>query len=33
VPEDFAKHTLVLDYNNAAQLEEAFKAPATRSPA
>ncbi|EOA05991.1 glutamate-1-semialdehyde aminotransferase [Herbaspirillum frisingense GSF30] len=26
VPEDFAKHTLVLDYNNAAQLEEAFKA-------
>ncbi len=25
VPEDFAKHTLVLDYNNAAQLEEAFK--------
>ncbi len=26
VPEDFAKHTLVLDYNNAAQLEEVFKA-------
>ncbi|WP_050469373.1 glutamate-1-semialdehyde 2,1-aminomutase [Herbaspirillum chlorophenolicum] len=26
VPEDFAKHTLVLDYNNTAQLEEAFKA-------
>jgi glutamate-1-semialdehyde 2,1-aminomutase len=26
VPEDFAKHTLVLDYNNAQQLEEAFKA-------
>ncbi|MBG7621284.1 glutamate-1-semialdehyde 2,1-aminomutase [Herbaspirillum sp. AP02] len=26
VPEDFAKHTLVLDYNNAAQLEDAFKA-------
>ncbi|MBV8125519.1 MAG: glutamate-1-semialdehyde 2,1-aminomutase [Paucibacter sp.] len=26
VPEDFAKHTLVLDYNNPAQLEEAFKA-------
>ncbi|NUT63095.1 glutamate-1-semialdehyde 2,1-aminomutase [Herbaspirillum sp. C9C3] len=25
VPEDFAKHTLVLDYNNAQQLEEAFK--------
>jgi glutamate-1-semialdehyde 2,1-aminomutase len=25
VPEDFAKHTLVLDYNDAAQLEEAFK--------
>ncbi|BEV17137.1 glutamate-1-semialdehyde 2,1-aminomutase [Herbaspirillum sp. DW155] len=25
VPEDFAKHTLVLDYNNAEQLEEAFK--------
>lgn len=25
VPEDFAKHTLVLDYNNAAQLEEVFK--------
>lgn len=25
VPEDFAKHTLVLDYNNAAQLEDAFK--------
>lgn len=25
VPEDFAKHTLVLDYNNAAQLEEAFR--------
>ena len=25
VPEDFAKHTLVLDYNNVAQLEEAFK--------
>ncbi|MBB5391620.1 MULTISPECIES: glutamate-1-semialdehyde 2,1-aminomutase [unclassified Herbaspirillum] len=25
VPEDFAKHTLVLDYNNTAQLEEAFK--------
>src|SRR5438874_4049250 len=24
VPEDFAKHTLVLDYNNVAQLEEAF---------
>ncbi|MFL9927000.1 glutamate-1-semialdehyde 2,1-aminomutase [Herbaspirillum lusitanum] len=26
VPEDFAKHTLVLDYNNIEQLEEAFKA-------
>ena len=26
VPEDFAKHTLVLDYNNPAQLEETFKA-------
>ncbi|NTV12226.1 MAG: glutamate-1-semialdehyde 2,1-aminomutase, partial [Zoogloea sp.] len=26
VPADFAKHTLVLDYNNAAQLEELFKA-------
>jgi glutamate-1-semialdehyde 2,1-aminomutase len=26
VPEDFAKHTLVLDYNNTQQLEEAFKA-------
>nr|WP_198981635.1 glutamate-1-semialdehyde 2,1-aminomutase [Herbaspirillum sp. ASV7] len=26
VPEDFAKHTLVLDYNNATQLEEVFKA-------
>jgi glutamate-1-semialdehyde 2,1-aminomutase len=26
VPEDFAKHTLVLDYNNSQQLEEAFKA-------
>lgn len=25
VPEDFAKHTLVLDYNNAEQLEDAFK--------
>jgi glutamate-1-semialdehyde 2,1-aminomutase len=25
VPEDFAKHTLVLDYNNAQQLEDAFK--------
>ena len=25
VPEDFAKHTLVLDYNNTAQLEDAFK--------
>ncbi|MDP5008924.1 MAG: glutamate-1-semialdehyde 2,1-aminomutase, partial [Glaciimonas sp.] len=25
VPEDFVKHTLVLDYNNVAQLEEAFK--------
>lgn len=24
VPEDFAKHTLVLDYNNVAQLEELF---------
>ena len=24
VPEDFAKHTLVLDYNNAQQLEEVF---------
>lgn len=24
VPEDFVKHTLVLDYNNVAQLEEAF---------
>lgn len=26
VPEDFAKHTLVLDYNNVAQLQEVFKA-------
>jgi len=26
VPEDFVKHTLVLDYNNTQQLEEAFKA-------
>lgn len=26
VPEDFAKHTIVLDYNNPAQLEETFKA-------
>ena len=26
VPEDFAKHTLVLDYNDTHQLEEAFKA-------
>ena len=26
VPEDFAKHTLVLDYNNAQQLEEVFAA-------
>ena len=26
VPEDFAKHTLVLDYNNTQQLEDAFKA-------
>ncbi len=26
VPEDFAKHTLVLDYNDPAQLEETFKA-------
>ena len=26
VPEDFAKHTLVLDYNNPEQLEEVFKA-------
>ena len=25
VPEDFVKHTLVLDYNNVAQLEEAFQ--------
>jgi glutamate-1-semialdehyde 2,1-aminomutase len=25
VPEDFVKHTLVLDYNNIAQIEEAFK--------
>jgi len=25
VPEDFVKHTLVLDYNNTQQLEEAFK--------
>jgi glutamate-1-semialdehyde 2,1-aminomutase len=25
VPEDFAKHTLVLDYNNPQQLEETFK--------
>ncbi|MQR01345.1 glutamate-1-semialdehyde 2,1-aminomutase [Glaciimonas soli] len=25
VPEDFVKHTLVLDYNNVEQLEEAFK--------
>jgi glutamate-1-semialdehyde 2,1-aminomutase len=25
VPEDFAKHTLVLDYNNPQQLEEVFK--------
>ena len=25
VPEDFVKHTLVLDYNNIAQLEDAFK--------
>jgi glutamate-1-semialdehyde 2,1-aminomutase len=25
VPEDFAKHTLVLDYNDAQQLEEAFR--------
>jgi glutamate-1-semialdehyde 2,1-aminomutase len=26
VPEDFAKHTLVLDYNNVEQLQEVFKA-------
>jgi glutamate-1-semialdehyde 2,1-aminomutase len=26
VPEDFAKHTLVLDYNHTQQLEDAFKA-------
>lgn len=26
VPEDFAKHTVVLDYNNSQQLEEFFKA-------
>ena len=26
VPEDFAKHTVVLDYNDPAQLEETFKA-------
>ncbi len=26
VPEDFAKHTLVLDYNNPAELEEVFRA-------
>ena len=26
MPEDFAKHTLVLDYNNTQQLEDAFKA-------
>ena len=26
VPEDFAKHTVVLDYNNPAQLEETFQA-------
>ena len=25
VPEDFAKHTMVLDYNNSEQLEQAFK--------
>jgi glutamate-1-semialdehyde 2,1-aminomutase len=25
VPEDFVKHTLVLDYNNVAQLEDAFE--------
>ena len=25
VPEDFAKHTMVLDYNNIAQLEDAFQ--------
>ena len=25
VPEDFAKHTIVLDYNNPAQLEETFR--------
>ncbi len=25
VPEDFAKHTMVLDFNDSAQLEEAFK--------
>ncbi|MFC3110988.1 glutamate-1-semialdehyde 2,1-aminomutase [Undibacterium arcticum] len=25
VPEDFVKHTMVLDYNNTAQLEQAFK--------
>jgi glutamate-1-semialdehyde 2,1-aminomutase len=25
VPEDFAKHTLVLDYNNSQQLEDAFR--------
>lgn len=26
VPDDFAKHTIVLDYNNPAELEETFKA-------
>ncbi|WP_079436899.1 glutamate-1-semialdehyde 2,1-aminomutase [Zoogloea sp. LCSB751] len=26
VPEDFAKHTIVLDYNNPAELEDTFKA-------
>ncbi len=34
VPEDFAKHTLVLDYNNPQQLEEVFQEPrAIASPA
>lgn len=30
VPEDFAKHTLVLEYNNLAQLEDAFAGAAQR---
>lgn len=32
VPADFAKHTIVLDYNDLQQVEDVFKRAATRSP-